>query len=71
MLGALARSADVEPAMDRQPKHQNAPARDVTTAVNLHGTEPGEVWLLRRVDSIIISNDTDSAVCPVMEVVLQ
>ena len=71
MLGALARIADVEPATDRQPKHQNAPARDVIAAVNLCGTEPWEVCLLRRVDAIIVPNNTASAVCLLVEVVLE
>ena len=60
----------MEPATDRQPKHQNAPARDVTATVNLCGTEPWEGCLLRRVDTIIVPNNTGSAVCFLVEVVL-
>jgi len=70
-LVPLARIADVEPATDRQPKHQNAPARDVTAAVNLHGTEPWEVCHFRRVDTIIVPNNTAAAVCLLVEVVLE
>ena len=61
----------MEPATDRQPKHQNAPARDVTAAVNLCGTEPWQACLLRRVDTVFIPNNIASVVCLLVEVVLE